>query len=103
MNLIIVAAYLAYLIFTSLIFVIIYSKFGDFRRATTVALIIAKMWLAVYSLIKIDVPLWVIYSKKTHAVLMEVTFNEIQFVTLLFTNLWLNRDTIIRIIQGKRP
>jgi len=103
MNILIVAAYLAYLVFVSLIFVVIYGKFGDFRRATTVALIIAKMWLAVYSLIKIDVPLWVLYSKKTGAVLAEVTFNEVQFAALLLTNLWLNRDTIIRIMSGRGP
>jgi len=103
MNILIVAAYLAYLIFTSLIFVIIYSKFGDFRRATTIALIIAKMWLAVYSLIKIDVPLWLLYSKRSGAVLAEVTFNEVQLVTLLITNLWLNRDVIAKILSGRGP
>jgi len=103
MNVLVIAAYLAYLVFTSLIFLIIYSRFGNFRQATTVALIIAKLWLAVYSILHIDVPLWVVYSKKTHAVMAEISFNEVQFVTLLFTNLWLNRDTIIRIVQGKRP
>jgi len=101
MSIIIIAAYLAYLVFVTSIFVIIYSKFGDFKRATTIALIIAKMWLAIYSLIHIDVPLWVIYSKKTHAVLVEVTFNEIQFASLLIANLWLNRDTIFRMLQGR--
>jgi len=103
MNILIAAAYIAYLIFVSLIFLIIYSKYGDFRRATTLALIIAKLWLAVYSLIKIDVPLWVVYSKKTYAVLAEVSFNEVQFATLLLTNLWLNRDAIVRVLSGRRP
>jgi len=103
MNILIIAAYMAYLVFVSLIFLVIYSKFGDFRRATTVALIIAKLWLAVYSVLHIDIPLSVVYSKKTGATIAEIGFNEVQIATLLVTNLWINRDTISRVLQGRLP
>jgi len=103
MSVLVIAAYLAYLVFVSLIFLVIYSKFGDFRRATTVALIVAKLWLAVYSILRIDVPLWVLYSKKTHAVIAEISFNEAQIATLLLANLWLNRDTISKVLSGRGP
>jgi len=103
MSILIVAAYMAYLVFVSLVFLIIYSKFGDFKKATTVALIIAKLWLAVYSVLHIDIPLWVVYSKRTGAPLAEIGFNEVQIVTLLLANLWLNRDTISRVLSGRGP
>jgi len=103
MSVLVVVAYLAYLVFVSLIFLIIYSKFGDFRRATTVALIVAKLWLAVYSILHIDVPLWVVYSKKTGATIAEISFNEVQIASLLVANLWLNRDTVSRMLQGRGP
>ena len=101
MSLTLTVAYIVYLTAVTAIAVILLIK-TSWRTAVAVTLIIAKLWLAVYSVIGIDVPVLSLYSRRTWKPVAVITFNEIQLLTLLVTNILLNREYIARIIRAGR-
>ena len=100
-HILLVAAYMVYLIAITTVAVVLLLKMQSWRTAVTVTLIIAKLWLAVYSLIHIDVPLLALYSRKTWQPIAVITFNEVQFISMLLTNIVINRETIMRLLRGR--
>lgn len=102
MSLILIAAYVIYLIAITAVAMVLLLK-TNWRTAVTVALVIAKLWLAVYSLIGIDVPVLALYSRRTWQPIAVVTFNEIQLLSMLLTNIIINRDVIMRLLHRGRP
>lgn len=100
MSTLLIVAYIVYLVAVTAITVVLLLKSG-WRTAVTVTLIIAKLWLAVYTLAHIDVPVLALYSRKTWEPIAVITFNEIQLLSMLITNIIINRDSIMRLF--KRP
>ena len=47
-------------------------------------------------------PIFALYSRRTWKPAAVITFNEIQLLTLLVTNILLNREYIARIIRAGR-
>jgi len=90
--------YIIYLAVVTAILVIMLVKAG-WRHAVTVALIVAKIWLAVYSVLGIDVPLLALYNRKTWDVIVTITFNEVQILTMALINAALNRQYILYILR----